>query len=41
MHLSTIADPWDEEDGFEWAKVGVHQVAEPGCRRFHPGTMPR
>ena len=37
----TIAEPWDEGDGFEWAKVNVTRVAEPDCRMCHPGAMPR
>ena len=28
----TIAKPWNEGDWFEWAKVDVDRVAEPGCR---------
>ena len=31
----TIAEPWDEADGCEWAKVDVSRVAEPGFRRCH------
>ena len=30
----TIAEPWDEGDGFEWAKVVVDRVADPDCRRY-------
>ena len=32
----TITEPWDEGDGFEWVKVDVDRVAEPGYGRCHP-----
>ena len=32
----TVTAPWDEGDGFEWAKVDVARVAEPGYWEVPP-----
>ena len=32
----TISEPWDEGDGFEWAKVDVARVVESGFLRLPP-----
>ena len=32
----TISEPWDEGNGFEWAKVDVARVAETGLWRLPP-----